>query len=79
MNKSTPISPDHGQIHWEVEIDGQWHRVSSQALPDSIRSKKSVRFAYQGGIIDVPGPNGETLRYRLVRGDKENADLHTHF
>jgi len=67
VNKSRPIASDHDQIHWEVEIDGQWHRVGSQALPDSVRSKKSVRFAYHGGIIDVTDSGGGIRRYRLVR------------
>ena len=71
MSELNPFPPGHGHKHWEVEIHGQWHRVSSQALPDSIRSKKSVRFAYQGGIIDVAGPDGEVRRYRLVRTGSE--------
>lgn len=53
-------------MRWEREQDGRWVQVPADALPEAVRSKKSVIFAHAGVVLEVPGPDGRPQRYRLV-------------
>ncbi|MDH3689892.1 MAG: hypothetical protein OEU36_10480 [Gammaproteobacteria bacterium] len=55
------------QLVWEMEQDGQWSPVPVEQLPESVRSKKSVRFAFKGGVLKVAGTDRVVRSYRLRR------------
>ena len=49
-----------------------WLRVDAEALPEWVKSKKSVRFAAAGGILCKRVVGQPVERYRLKQGEDRN-------
>lgn len=60
------IDPACMRYQWEKKVAGEWQHVDSSALPEWVKSKKSVRFAAAGGVLSKGNPGQPTEHYRLV-------------
>lgn len=58
--------PVHSRYWWEKQVNGEWQRVAPSALPEWVKTKKSVRFAAAGGVLSK-ATAGQLERYRLVK------------